>query len=60
MNDEIEYDVVIDALQTKHDRLWSMTNHNMEWGIMDHIRLQQMDELKEAMKVWRAHKNEKT
>jgi len=61
MNDEPEYDVVIDVLQKHHDNLWKITKQNMnseffEMGIMDDIRLSQMDELKEAIKLWIANK----
>jgi len=61
MNDEPEYDVVIDVLQKHHDKLWQMTKSNMnneffEMGIMDDIRLNQMDELKEAIKLWIVNK----
>jgi len=61
MNDEPEYDVVIDVLQKHHDKLWQMTKRNMNseflgMGIMDDIRLSQMDELKEAIKLWIANK----
>lgn len=55
------YDVVIDALQTKHDTLEAMTMRNMNseiigLGIMDDIRLEQCEQLKEAIEVWKAHK----
>ena len=55
------YDVVIDALQTEHDELMSMTMRNMNseilgLGIMDDIRLEQCEQLKEAIEVWKAHK----
>jgi hypothetical protein len=61
MNDETEYDVVIDVLQKHHDKLWEVTKRNMNsefigMGIMDDIRLSQMDELKEAIKLWKANK----
>ena len=61
MNDEPEYDVVIDVLQKHHDKLWEMTKRNMNsefigMGIMDDIRLSQMDELKEAIKLLKANK----
>ena len=52
---EEDYDVVIDVLQKHYDKLWKMCDHHMEWGIMDHIRLEQMHKLKEAMKVWKKH-----
>lgn len=62
-SEEPEYDVVIDVLQKHHDKLWDITKRNMNseflgMGIMDDIRLSQMNELKEAMKLWRANKNE--
>ena len=55
--DEKDYDVVIDVLQKHYDKLWAMTKRNMEseyigMNIMDDIRLEQMDQLKEAMKLW--------
>ncbi len=56
MNPEQKYDVVIDVLQKHHDKLWDMTERNSEWGIMYQIRLRQMDELKDAMEIWRKHK----
>ena len=53
-----EYDVVLDVLQKHHDKLWEMTRRNMQsefigMNIMDDIRLEQMDQLKQAMKLWR-------
>jgi hypothetical protein len=56
-----EYDVVLDVLQKHHDKLWKMTKQNMEseflgMGIMDDIRLQQMDEIKEAIRWWKERK----
>ena len=59
MTEEQEYDVVLDVLQKHHDKLWNMTKNNDQWGIMDHIRLEQMDQLKEAMRLW-STKNEQT
>ena len=61
MNDEPEYDVVIDVLQKHHDKLWEMTKRNMNseyigMNIMDDIRLSQMDELKKAIKLWTENK----
>jgi len=55
------YDVVLNALQTKHDELMAMTMRNMNseiigLGIMDDIRLEQCEQLKEAIEVWKAHK----
>ena len=60
MDDET-YDVVLDVLQKHHDKLMELTMRNMRSellgiGIMDSIRLEQCEELKEAMEVWKAHK----
>jgi hypothetical protein len=54
-----EYDVVIDTLQKHRDKLWKMTQGNMNAGafnIMDTIRLEQIDKLDDAMKMWRKHR----
>ncbi len=61
---EEEYDVVIDVLQKHRDKLWEMTKRNMQsefigMNIMDDIRLSQMDELDEAIEVWKRHKETK-
>ena len=55
MNEELDYDVVIDTLQTKIDALWKMTKSNMDndmMNIMDDIRLKQIDELEKAIELW--------
>ena len=54
-----EYDVVLDALLVKHDALMAMTMQNMNSefmsiGIMDDIRLDQCEQLKKAMRMWKA------
>ena len=54
-----EYDVVLDALLVKHDALMAMTMKNMNsefmsMGIMDDIRLDQCEQLKKAMRMWKA------
>jgi len=52
-----EYDVVIDTLQKQRNILWTMTQSNMNhdmFNIMDEIRLEQIDELDKAMKLWSA------
>ena len=57
--DEKDYDVVIDALQEKRDRLWKMTQQNMNadmYNIMDQIRLEQIDQLDKAMTSWKKSK----
>lgn len=53
-----DYDVVIDVLQKHHDTLWNMSKNKDEWGIMDYIRLEQMDQLKKAMKLWKEQTKE--
>ena len=56
-NDE-EYDVVVSILQHEIDILWKMTEQNQDWGMMDHIRLDHIDELKIAIQLWKEHKKE--
>ena len=56
-----DYDVVVAVLQNHYDVLWKMIQRNMNsefigMGIMDDIRLQQMDELKQAIKMWKDRK----
>jgi hypothetical protein len=56
-----DYDVVIDTLQKQYDVLWKMTERNMNsefmgMGIMDDIRLDQMDQLKQAINMWKGRK----
>ena len=55
-----EFDVVINTLQRQHDILWKMTEQNMnsEFGmsLMDDIRFKQMDQLQEAIDMWKARK----
>jgi hypothetical protein len=56
MNEEVDYDVVIDTLQKQRDILWKMTQQNMNadmFNIMDQIRLEQIDQLDKAMVMWR-------
>jgi hypothetical protein len=56
---EEEYDVVLDTLQKQRDILWKMTQSNMNcdmFNIMDEIRLEQIDELEEAMAMWKKSK----
>ena len=55
---EEKYDVVIATLQEHGDKLWKMTSGNHEWGIMDHIRMEQIDRLKKAMECWKKYKHE--
>lgn len=58
---EENFDVVVDTLQKHIDILWKMTQRNMNseyfsMGIMDDIRLEQIDQLKAAIKLWKLHK----
>lgn len=53
-----EYDVVLDTLQKQRDILWKITERNMTseylgMGIMDDIRLEQIEQLDKAMKMWK-------
>ena len=53
-----EFDVVINTLQRQHDILWKMTEQNMnsEFGmsLLDDIRFKQMDQLQQAIDMWKA------
>ena len=55
MNEEKDYDVVIDVLQKHRATLWKMTSLNMNaesFNMMDQIRLEQIDELDRAIIMW--------
>ena len=55
------YDVVVDTLSEKREKLWKMTQQNMNAGafnIMDQIRLEQMDRLDDAVACWNKYKHE--
>jgi len=55
---EEKFDVVVDVLQKHWDKLWDMSKNKEDWGIMDHIRLEQMDEIKKAIKMWKERKDD--
>lgn len=60
MTEDKDFDVVTDTLQKKIDVLWKMTQSNMNseffsMGIMDDIRLEQIDQLKRAINLWKAN-----
>lgn len=60
MTEDKDFDVVTDTLQKKIDVLWKMTQSNMNseffsMGIMDDIRLDQIDQLKRAINLWKAN-----
>lgn len=53
--DEEDFDVVIHALTTHRDKLWKMTQQNINCGmfnITDQIRYEQIDKLDKAIVVW--------
>jgi len=55
MNDEKDYDVVLDTLSIKRAILWKMTQSNMNMdmmNIMDDIRLEQIGQLDKAIAMW--------
>ena len=58
-----DYDVVLATLKEKRDHLWKMTERNMRseyigMNIMDDIRLDQIQQLEEAMQMWQARTND--
>lgn len=63
MEDE-DYDVVVDVLSKHKDALWRMTQANMRselgMGMMDDIRLSQIDDITQCINLWKAHKNGNT
>ena len=59
---EEEFDIVIHTLQEKRDILWKITEKNMTseylgMGIMDDIRLAQIEQLSKAIAMWKNRKN---
>jgi hypothetical protein len=55
-----EFDIVINTLQKQHNVLWRMTEQSMnsEFGmsLLDDIRFKQMDQLQQAIDMWKARK----
>jgi hypothetical protein len=56
-----EFDIVINTLQKQHDLLWRMTEQNMNseftgMGLMDDVRFKQMDQLQQAINMWKGRK----
>lgn len=52
---EKPFDIVIDTLQERLNALVTLTNQNMElglFGVMDQIRLEQVEQLVRAMEMW--------
>lgn len=57
-DDDKDFDVVVDVLQKHHDKLLKMTQQNINadmFNVMDQIRLEQMGQLKAAIKLWEKH-----
>ena len=53
MTEDDDFDVVVHVLQTHRDILWKMTERNMNndmFNVMDQIRLEQIDQLDNAIK----------
>jgi len=54
---EEEYDVVVDVLEKHYNKLFhmSLAQMNSEYGmsIMDDIRFEQMDQLQQAIDMWK-------
>ena len=53
-----DYDVVVDVLQKHYDLLWEMNYRNMNsdftgMSLMDDIRFKQMDQLQQAIGMWK-------
>jgi len=61
---EEDYDVVVDVLQKHRDKLWKMTQQNMNseyigMNIMDQMRLEQIDQLDKAIIMWKENYEKK-
>jgi hypothetical protein len=59
MEDDKPFDVVVDVLQKHRDKLWKMTQQNMNtmsFNIMDSIRLEQIEQLDEAIALRKQQK----
>lgn len=62
-DDDKDFDVVVDVLQKHHDKLLKMTQQNINadmFNVMDQIRLEQMAQLKAAIKLWEKHSERTT
>lgn len=62
--DTEDYDVVVDVLTNHKDILHKLTMRNMNseyvgLNIMDDIRLEQIAEIDECLRVWNTYKNKK-
>ena len=57
------FDIVIETLRKERNLLWKMTERNMTseyigMNIMDDIRLRQIEQLDEAIEMWKRKTNE--
>jgi ligand-binding sensor domain-containing protein len=60
MTEDDDFDIVVHVLQTHRDRLWKMTQSNMNndmFNVMDQIRLEQIDQLDNAIKCNKVEKS---
>lgn len=60
MTEDDDFDIVVHTLQEKRDILWKMTQSNMNsdmFNVMDQIRLEQIDQLDNAIKCHKVVKS---
>ena len=55
-DDEPDYDVVLDALKSRYDKLVNVDKNTEMFGIMQQIRMEHCYQLKRAMDMWKAAK----
>lgn len=53
-----DYDVVIDVLSKHKDVLAKMSSGERDWGIMDFIRMEQINQIEKAIKIWEDYKKD--
>lgn len=46
-----DYNVVVDILTRHRDKLLSITNSMPEYGMMDYIRLEQVDQINKCLEI---------
>jgi len=60
MTEDDDFDIVVYALQIQRDKLWKMTQSNMNndmFNVMNQIRLEQIDQLDNAIKCHKVQKS---
>jgi hypothetical protein len=60
MTEDDDFDIVVHVLQTHRDILWKMTERNTNndmFNVMDQIRLEQIDQLDNAIKCHKVQKS---